>query len=195
MLDGENIGRYSIDWDGNWLDYLPDELYNPKSPAVLDVAKILIKRIAPSLTVVPDLGSDGQYFYALNTIYALIPKTKLELSFSYVSALLNSKFLDWYYKLLFEAIAIRGGYIEYREFLRYLPIHGIDFTTLNAKRSAQAEKAKRLYEQSVGSGDWHNVLDFVEGELHTSREDVVHDFLAFLAEWMMETNADKRTTF
>jgi hypothetical protein len=194
MLDGENMDRYSIEWDGKWLDYLPNELYNPKSPAVLDVAKILIKRIAPSLTVVPDLGLDGAYFYPLNTIYALVPKAKLSLSFNYISAALNSRFLDWYYKLFFEAIAIRGGYVEYREFLRYLPIRRIDFTTPATKRAAQLDKVKGLYEKSLADGDATNALRFVEAELQAGRADVVHDLLAFLAERMMAMNAEKRTT-
>ena len=40
MLDGANLARYSVEWNGNWLLYLPEELYNAKSPEVLDCPKL-----------------------------------------------------------------------------------------------------------------------------------------------------------
>ncbi|MFW6082975.1 MAG: Eco57I restriction-modification methylase domain-containing protein, partial [Chloroflexota bacterium] len=141
MLDGKNVGRYTIDWDGSWLHYLPGELYNPKSVDLLENPKVLIKRIAPSLTAVPDVGRNGEYFYPLNTIYALVPKDTVVHSLGYITALLNSSFLDWYYKLLFEAIAIRGGYIEYREYLDYMPIRRIAFVTSADERERLTEAA------------------------------------------------------
>ena len=74
------------------------------------------------------------------------------------------------------------------------PFPRIDFTTPAAKRAAQLEKAKRLYEKSLADGDVQNALRFVEAELQAGRADVVHDLLAFLAERMMAMNAQKRTT-
>ena len=193
MLDGENIGQYTITWNGDWLHYLPDELYNPKSPEVLETEKILIKRIAPSLTAVPDLGLNESQFYPLNTIYALIPNEHFNLTLLFVASLLNSKFLDWYYKLLFEAIAIRGGYIEYREYLKYLPIRRINFRTPSDERACQLEKAKRLYELCLSKGSTECVLGFVKHHLDADpeRADIVHDLLAFLAEQMIEMNKAK----
>ena len=193
MLDGENIEQYTIAWEGEWLHYLPDQLYNPKSPEILETEKILIKRIAPSLTAVPDTGLNESYFYPLNTIYALIPDEHFNLTLPYVTSLLNSKCLDWYYKLLFEAIAIRGGYIEYREYLRYLPIRQINFTTPSDERDRQLEKAKTLYQRCLDRGSTDCVLGFVKHHLTADpeRSDVVHDLLAFLAEQMIKMNKTK----
>ena len=193
MLDGENIEQYTIAWEGEWLHYLPNELYNAKSLEVLETEKILIKRIAPSLTAVPDLGLNESYFYPLNTIYALIPNEHFNLTLLYVTSLLNSRCLDWYYKLLFEAIAIRGGYIEYREYLKYLPIRRINFTTPPDERDRQLEKAKTLYEFCLNKGSTDCVLGFVKHHLaaNPERADIVHDLLAFLAEQMLEMNKAK----
>ena len=193
MLDGENIEQYTIAWEGEWLHYLPNELYNAKSLEVLEIEKILIKRIAPSLTAVPDLGLNKSYFYPLNTIYALIPNEHSNLTLLYVTSLLNSKCLDWYYKLLFEAIAIRGGYIEYREYLKYLPIRRINFTTPADERDRQLEKAKTLYQFCLNKGSTDCVLGFVRHHLTADpeRADIVHDLLAFLAEEMVEMNRAK----
>ena len=193
MLDGENIEQYTIAWGGEWLHYLPDELYNAKSPEVLETEKILVKRIAPSLTAVPDLGLNEDYFYPLNTIYALIPNEHFSLTLLYVTSLLNSRCLDWHYKLLFEAIAIRGGYIEYREYLKYLPIRRISFTTPADERDRQLEKAKTLYQRCLDRGSTDCVLGFVKHHLSADpeRSDVVHDLLAFQAEQMVEMNKAK----
>ena len=193
MLDGENIEQYTIAWGGKWLHYLPNELYNAKSLEVLETEKILVKRIAPSLTAVPDLGLNESYFYPLNTIYALIPNEHFNLTLLYVTSLLNSKCLDWYYKLLFEAIAIRGGYIEYREYLKYLPIRRINFTTPADERDRQLEKAKTLYQLCLNRGSVDCVLGFVKHHLTADpeRADLVHDLLAFLAEQMLEMNRAK----
>ena len=193
MLDGENVEQYTIAWEGEWLHYLPNELYNAKSPEVLETGKILVKRIAPSLTAVPDLGLNEDYFYPLNTIYALIPNEHFGLTLLYVTSLLNSRCLDWYYKLLFEAIAIRGGYIEYREYLKYLPIRRINFTTPAEERNRQLEKAKTLYQLCLNRGSTDCVLGFVKHHLTADpeRSDIVHDLLAFLAEQMVEMNKAK----
>jgi hypothetical protein len=80
---------------------------------VLDVPKVLLKRVAPSLKCCPDVGtSAGGFYYPLNTIYALVPRRlqreeKLGegLSLFYLVALLNGRLLDGIYKMLFEAIA------------------------------------------------------------------------------------------
>ena len=40
MLDGENVEQYTIAWEGEWLHYLPNELYNAKSLEVLEIEKI-----------------------------------------------------------------------------------------------------------------------------------------------------------
>ena len=193
MLDGENVEQYTIAWEGEWLHYLPNKLYNAKSPEVLETEKILVKRIAPSLTAVPDLGLNEDYFYPLNTIYALIPNEHFSLTLLYVTSLLNSRCLDWYYKLLFEAIAIRGGYIEYREYLKYLPIRRINFTTPADERDRQLEKAKTLYQRCLDRDSTDCVLGFVKHHLTADpeRSDIVHDLLAFQAERMVEMNKAK----
>jgi hypothetical protein len=200
MIDGKDIERYTVTWDGSWLHYMPDELYNPKSLNVLETPKILIKRIAPSLTAVPDLGSNGEYFYPLNTVYALIANDKGGYSLNYVTALLNSTFLDWYYKLLFEAIAIRGGYIEYREYLQYLPIRRIAFTTPAGERAQLAAEAGRLADSWLAERQpltravyvACSPASFVAARLAAGQSDVAHDLLAALAEQMIAMHKEKQ---
>lgn len=195
VLDGENIEKYAIHWAGDWLHYLPEELYNPKSREVLETERILVKRIAPSLTAVADLGADGDYYYPLNTIYALIPRRELKYSLQYVSALLNSSLFDWYYKLLFEAIAVRGGYIEYREYLKFLPVRRISFNTQPARRKQMVETGMQLYKRHLTDAHQARIPRLAEDmlEQRLERADVVHDLLAFLADQMIDMNKEKQT--
>ena len=100
--------------------------------------------------------------------------------------------------MLFEAIAIRGGYIEYREYLKYLPIRRISFTTPAPERARLGAELQQLY-----ANDKHaEILAQVEACLpkdttgnflaEQEQSDVVHDLLAFLAERMLEMNKQKQ---
>ena len=87
----KNLKRYHVDWAGKQLIYNKAELYNPKRPEVLDVPKILLKRIAPRLQCYPDVSD---FYYPLNTVYSLVPMKETKVSLLYLSALLNGKLLD-----------------------------------------------------------------------------------------------------
>lgn len=122
VIDGENLRRYQILWDGSFILYDREALYNPKSPDLLDRPKLLMKRISDRLTCAYDQGSEYGFYYPLNTIYGLYEISEDQHQRLLHLTFLNSKLLDWIYKLLFAPIGIRGGYIEYREYLKYLPL-------------------------------------------------------------------------
>ena len=122
MLDGEHLNRYRVEWDGSYLRYRPSELYNPKSKELLESPKLLVKRVAVRLTAVPDDGKPDGFFYPLNTIYALLPKSECQYSLLFLAALFNSTLLDFVYKHRFRAISVRGGYVEFREYLKHLAL-------------------------------------------------------------------------
>jgi hypothetical protein len=102
--------------------------------------------------------------------------------------------LDWIYKLLFEAIAIRGGYIEFREYLKYLPLRTVELRTDKRTRLSLLKQAEALYTGCAVANDASGMLAFAAEQLAVKpeRADVVHDLLAFLAEQMMTLNRDKR---
>ena len=210
VLDGEELGTYRVDWRGKYLLYDKEKLYNPKSPAVLDVPKVLLKRVAPSLKCCPDVGtSAGGFYYPLNTIYALVPRRlqreeKLGegLSLFYLVALLNGRLLDGIYKMLFEAIGIRGGYIEFREFVRHLPIRKIRFTTPVDERGQLRAEGGKLYAQFRVEGDPDPLLSFVADllprrldgtpDMTNERSDAAHDLLDHLGREMVKLNDVRR---
>ncbi|MBI4028670.1 MAG: Eco57I restriction-modification methylase domain-containing protein [Verrucomicrobia bacterium] len=146
MLDGEHLDRYRIDWDGSYLRYKPSELYNPKSKELLESPKILVKRVAVRLSAVPDDGKQEGFFYPLNTIYALVPKPDCRYSMLFLTALLNSVLLDFAYKQQFRAISVRGGYVEFREYLKHLSLPRLDLKQKAAKAAHDelANLAKKI---------------------------------------------------
>lgn len=154
MLDGEHLERYRIEWDGSYLRYVPSELYNPKSKELLESPKILVKRVAVRLTAIPDDGKPQGFFYPLNTIYALVPKPECRYSLMFVTALLNSSLLDFAYKQQFRAISVRGGYVEFREYLKHLHLPKLDL---------EQKAAKTVYDKLAG---------FAEQMLNLNREKI-----------------------
>jgi hypothetical protein len=138
--------HYRIEWDGSYLRYVPSELYNPKSKELLESPKILVKRVAVRLTAIPDDGKPQGFFYPLNTIYALVPKPECRYSLLFLTALLNSSLLDFAYKQQFGAISVRGGYVEFREYLKYLHLPKLDLEQKAAKTAHDklADFAKQM---------------------------------------------------
>lgn len=107
VLNGKNIGRYRLNWDGLYVRY--DRRVLTKGDNVrwghrvaLDTSKILTRQTADRI-----IGSfDNGRFYATNSIHTTILRDgeQKEFSLKYVLALLNSKVLSFYYrKLISEA--------------------------------------------------------------------------------------------
>jgi hypothetical protein len=186
-LHGREIGPYEIDSEG-WYVHYGAHLKNPQSADLRISPKIVIQYIR-KLTLYPRVVAafdNGHFFPSYGTLVSLIPNGKVHWGF--LLALLNSNLINRFYQHRFHDIAVK------RDYLYKIPIAAIDFTTPVAKRVTQLEKAKALYEKSLAAGELQHALHFIEAELQARRTDVLHDLIAFLAERMMATNQQKRTT-
>jgi type II restriction/modification system DNA methylase subunit YeeA len=198
VVDGEHIDRYYIDWDGRYLHYVPDRLYNAKSKELLHQPKILLKRIAERMTAAYDDGvGENDFYYPLNTVYTLTPNDAaiqlddLEINPKFHTALLNSNLLDWDYKLLFAAIGIRGGYIEFREYLEHLPLYDVDFELPAGKREAKTDQlhdeVERYLDRQITKSDIQQTL---ENSISESGE-VAHDLLVRLVDRLSSLRSER----
>ena len=107
VLNGKNIGRYRLNWDGLYVRY--DRRLLTKGDNVrwghqtsLDGAKILTRQTADRIIGAFEEG----HYYATNSIHTTILRDSEQKDFAlkYVLALLNSKVLSFYYrKLISEA--------------------------------------------------------------------------------------------
>jgi hypothetical protein len=194
IIDAEEVEKYWINWEGRYLIYDQEKLYNPKSAEIFEQKKIVVKDVGKNLTVGLDISQEDSY-YALNTVYIIIPKSNEQVNVSFLAAILNSPVSDFLYKLLFGALTIRGGYIRFREYLQYLPIPNINFTTASDRRQEYLQNIINLYQQYQINNKSDTILNQIDHHLNQqlSEADVIHDFLAYLAEQMIELNKQKQT--
>jgi hypothetical protein len=133
-------------------------------------------------------------------------------SLHYTLAIVASRLMSWYFGAVFATGTLQGSYSHtYPQQIRAFPIRRIHFTTPASERTALLQELKDRYDQWVlsqaDSGDL--ILARVEGLLPKDEQgrflafapgatgaeeksDVVHDFLAYLADQMVELNKQKQ---
>ena len=77
---------------------------------VLSEAKILLPRTVLSLKAAYDKGGT----FIMDRIYYLIPKKDKNVDLKFVTSILNSKLIDFYYKVNFATTHVGGGYLDLR---------------------------------------------------------------------------------
>jgi type I restriction-modification system DNA methylase subunit len=100
VLDGRNIGRYSTQWDGVYLDYKLARIHSCKRKDIFESSeKLFFRRVSETLIFAYD---DKQYF-ALNTLVVVNLKSSASLSLKYLLALLNSRLMNYLYRGRFKS--------------------------------------------------------------------------------------------
>ena len=110
--------------------------------------------------------------------YIVKPK---EYSLFAILALLNSSLWEWRFRLTSTNNHVNSYEID------SMPMPLISFTTPEKERKEFFKEAVKLYERSK----YEDVIKWAEYELALKRTDTSHDFLAYLAEQMIELNKAK----
>jgi hypothetical protein len=212
FIDGKNLSRYDVVWDGRHLDYRAAEMYGPRAPALFESPKILIRDVtAAEERLVVGLDESGYYCDHLlicATHYANVQDSGLQTRFegiqqiegpypqlSFLTGLLASRLLTWYFRKVFATGTLQGSYSHtYPQQIRAFPIRRIAFTTPADTRAALADEAGRLAATAVESAAPGPVLAFVAAQLagQPERSDVIHDLLARLAGQMIALNEQRQ---
>lgn len=122
FIEGKNIKRYFIDYKGKFILYDREKLNRARSEEIFTSAeKILIQRISGGKRVIT-AAYDQEQYYTFNSINNLILKNNSNLSYKYLIAILNSTFLNCYYKLNFTNKSELTVNIS-NTFLEQLPIY------------------------------------------------------------------------
>lgn len=182
LLSGSDIERYSYQYKGNFVLYDRSALARPREEYIFtSCPKIIIRQTGDQL-----IGTvDDRQFYTLDNTHIILLKYK-ELSCYYMIAIINSKFLDFIHKI----IAGEEGrvYAQVRiSNLEQLPIPEIKFTTPIERRQQCLETLEDLYQNN------RPLLPQIEDHIQREETDIIHDFLAYLAERMIEINREKQT--
>ena len=101
FLEGKNIGRYCINYENKYILYDRDELHRPRPEEIFIAAeKILIQRIGGGETVINAVYDNEQY-YTFASINNLLLKKGCGYDVKYILAVLNSKLINFYYRVNF----------------------------------------------------------------------------------------------
>ena len=211
FIDGKNLRRYDIDWNGRYIDYRQDEMYGPRFPELFESEKVVVRDVTGANEQLI-VSYDNSGFYCDNlivcvTYYENVEHTTAKTDFkgydrisppypslSYTTALLGSSLMTWLFRVYFATGTLQGSYSHtYPQQVRAMPIRRINFTTPADERNLQLEKAKTLYQFCLNKGSVDCVIGFVKHHLAADpeRADIVHDLLGFLAAQMLEMNKAK----
>ena len=132
MIQTKDIKRYYIDWKK---EYIENGIYSDKLKELFKQRKIVIARVTKGIQATID---EKEYYIGKSSI--LIPKDSN--LFEILLAIINSKLINYYYKMKFETTHMAGGYIRFDiPYLKLLPIKIPD--------EKQAKKIKELVERMI----------------------------------------------
>ncbi len=116
----------------------------------------------------------GRYYFDNVDVNGILLKKESSYSSYFLLAVLNSKILDWRFKI--GSVPFRGNYFSAnKQFLSVLPIPQIDFSDFSQDT---VEELKRVYAKE---GRVFRILDSV-----SPRSKTVHDFLSFLSKLLAD---------
>ncbi|PDW02984.1 Eco57I restriction-modification methylase domain-containing protein [Candidatus Viridilinea mediisalina] len=207
FFDGSNMSRYRIVWDGRYIDYRKDEMYGPRVPKLFESPKIVIRDVTgANETLLVSYDDEGLYcdhLVTCVTYYENLEGTDALTSFQgysrlskpypalqYVTALVASRAMTWYFREVFATSTLQGSYSHtYPQQIRAFPIRRIAFTTPDAERAARCADGLALY----AAGQHTELLHFCKERLAADPEqsDVVHDLLAHLAQQMLDLHTQR----
>jgi len=181
---GGEMLRYEISQPDKFISY-DDSL--PECPASFDFFtghRVLVRRLVSRQDRLM-AQAVTETFVNKKDIYIFKPTNKL--SSNYLLALLNSKLLSYIY-FCNDVVAQKDDFRQTTlEGIRKLPIPRISFTTPEKERKEFFKEAIKLY----GNSKYGDIIKWVDYEVTLNRTDTVHDFLAYLAEQMIEMNKVK----
>ena len=175
-LDGKDVGRYYTNWSGLYLRY-GKHLAAPRTFNLFDGKKIIVREITGNFPkCLITTYSEEVYLYNRSNI-AIVEKVNTEISLKYITAILNSKLLSYYFvkntaksvRKLFPKIILND--------LRKFPIKNIPLVTqqpfiekadfmlsLNKELQTESQKFQRTIQRKFDLEDlpkklqdWYNL--------------------------------------
>lgn len=118
LLDGRNINKYRVNWDGVYLDYNLDRIHSCKRKDIFETQeKLFFRRVSKDLIFTYD---DNQFF-ALNTLVVVNKKHDCNLGLKALLAILNSDIINYVYQKHFKSTKKVFSEIQARS-VKELPI-------------------------------------------------------------------------
>ncbi|RMD84111.1 MAG: hypothetical protein D6808_07540 [Candidatus Dadabacteria bacterium] len=118
-IRGEDIiGKYRVAWKGEYVKFEPEKMAEGGKKELYEQPKIVIKEIGKNLRA----SYDNEKYYCAKSIHLILEENS-KADLKYLTALLNSQLLDFYFKSRFYLNRLGRGSFRYREqFLKQFPI-------------------------------------------------------------------------
>jgi type I restriction-modification system DNA methylase subunit len=192
-LLGKELSRYRLEPEKRSYIRHCDDLASKRDKVLFTTPRIVLRRL---------LSRRGELMscYCTETLITTdsilnILVLDVNISAKFIAALINSKFLCWFYTNS-SAISVKDDFpqVTYEE-LKSLPIPNINFITQSDRRQTYLENTINLYQQYQINHNQNILLTQIDHHLNQQPEqaDVIHDLLAYLAEQMIELNKQKQT--
>ena len=119
LLDGRNINKFSISWDGVWLEYDLSRIHSCKRKDIFESKeKLMFRRVSSSLI----FTYDNEQYFALNTL-VMVNKKDINKGpdLKFILGLMNSKLMNYIYTNKFKSTKTVFSEIQARS-VKKLPI-------------------------------------------------------------------------
>jgi hypothetical protein len=189
VVRGKDIDKYIVDWPNLYLIFEKSQMWSNTDEKLLSFSpKLLIRQTASEIITCIDF--DG--LFLIDSLYLFKPNLSQNLKF--LVALLNSKAINTVYKFLCPEEGKVFAQVKIIN-LKPIPIRKINFTTESDRRQQGLETLINLYQTYQINFDLAPILSQCQQHLNQQPEeaDIIHDFLAYLAEQMIALNQQKQT--
>ncbi len=204
LIRGEDIeDRYSLLQVERFIDYNPQQMYNPMFPELFEKPKLVFRKISGRRGLMAVLDEGGRYGFS--TVIIAVRHSDLDGvkragvigptleskqygDLRYLLGLVNSRLMRWYYEMLLsDQLSVVPNQVK------ELPIRSIAFTTPIDRRQELTQQGKELYNEYLQTSNlqaWHNYLN---ERLAPDKDetDVVHDLIALFSAEMASMHTEK----
>ena len=190
LITGGDIQKYVIK---NELIYVKYGVWlaAPRNESIFRNQKIIVRRTDDSIIA----SIDCDLRICQNSVHCLLKKEDSIFSDYFLLSILNSFYIKWWYqKKNFQMVGKPFAEVKVI-YLSRIPVPKISFITPAEKRQTYLENTINLYQQYQINHNPNILLSQIDHHLNQQPEqaDVIHDFLAYLAEQMIELNKQKQT--
>ena len=191
-LLGEELSRYRLQPKKNTYIRYCDDLAGKRELTLFTTPRLVLRRLLSRRGELMSCYCSEILITTDNILNILILDSNISLKF--LLGLLDSKLLSWLYTNS-STISVKDDFpqVTYEE-LKSLPIRKINFTTKSDRRQQGLENLVNLYQSYQSNSDLAPILSQCQQHLNQQPEeaDIIHDFLAYLAEQMIALNQQKQ---
>jgi hypothetical protein len=142
LVRGENVSRYDIVWDGEYVDYRPQAMRahrttaRPGEAERFECEKVLVRDTSSIL----ECSVDFDHYYAKDLL--IVRSADDSIPAAFVAGILNSSLMRWYYQRIFPTIHVQA------DELRSLPFRRPEAFGNNAARLIKLVKERQNADDS-----------------------------------------------